>query len=233
MRRLTSAGHVTPSATAALGQPRTSVIPAQGKAFFSIQLACRTAQRDTTPMRTATSVSPATVLAGRVKGDTACSASPADQAGSSWEKSAYSSAGKDTTEKTPLASVRGATRTAGLVRAHGPQTACPAIRFSFCCAPRESVTAPAQSTTMQNKARRPVRDATRLVMHAKEKEHQVAYPVCGITISWEESAIQTVLLGNTEWERERNLPVQSVTRAAWNARDLASRTAPCALPTCF
>ena len=61
---------------------------------WQTQPACRTALRATTPMRTATAVCPATALVGRVKGDTACSASPANQAGSSWERSACPSAGK-------------------------------------------------------------------------------------------------------------------------------------------
>lgn len=55
---------------------------------------CRTVPRATTLMRTATDVSPATALVGRVKGDTAHSASPATQAHSSWKRSACCSAGK-------------------------------------------------------------------------------------------------------------------------------------------
>lgn len=55
---------------------------------------CRIALRATTLMKTATVVNPATALVGHVKGDTAHSASPAHQAGSSWERSACPSAGK-------------------------------------------------------------------------------------------------------------------------------------------
>lgn len=61
---------------------------------WQTQPVCRTAPKAITLMRTATGVSPATALVGHVKGDIACNASPADQAGSSWERSACPSAGK-------------------------------------------------------------------------------------------------------------------------------------------
>lgn len=114
---------------------------------------------------------PATAPVEHVKGDTACSASPADQAGSSWERSACLSAGKDIMQKTPLDGVRGVTRAASHAGAHSPLTAYLAIDFSFCSTPRESVIAPAQSITMQTGEHGPVRDATQLAMNAKEKEH--------------------------------------------------------------
>lgn len=63
--------------------------------------------------------------------------------------------------------MRNAARAARHVGARGPATACPAIRFSFCSAPRESVIAPAQSVTMWSKAHGRVRDATRPATNAK------------------------------------------------------------------
>lgn len=164
-------------------------------------------------MRTATDVPPATVLVGHVKGDTACNVSPAGQAGSSWERSACPGAGKGIMQKTPRDSVRGATRAARHAGAHSPPIVCLAIHFSFCSTPRESVIAPAQSITMQTKAHRSVRDATQRAKNVKEKENLNAYPVCGVTTYQEESVTQTVLWGNTEWERGRNLTVKNATRA--------------------
>lgn len=165
-------------------------------------------------MRTATGVPPATALVGHVKGDTACNVSPASQAGSSWERSACSSAEKDFMRKTPRSGVRGATGAARPAGAQGPQIACPAIHSSFSSDPRASVTAPAPSITMQSKAQRPVRDATQLVINAKDKQHWIVYPVCGVTTWWEESAPRTVLWGSTEWERGKNLTVENAMRAA-------------------
>lgn len=124
---------------------------------------------------------PATALVGHVKEDTVCSVSPADQAGSSWERSACPNAGKGIMQKTPRDGVRGVTRAARRAGARSPATAYLAIHFSFCSTPRESVIAPAQSITMQTKARRPVRDATQFAKNAKEKKYCNAYPVCGIT----------------------------------------------------
>lgn len=169
------------SASAALGPQRNSVTPAQGTDFFSTRSACRTAPRATTLMRTATSVSPATTPVGHVKGDAAHSASPANQVYSNWKRSASSTAGKGTTQKSPLDGARGAARAARHARARGPPTACPAIHFSFCSAPRESVTPPAQSITTRSKKPRRVRDATQPATNAKEKEHGIAYPACGVT----------------------------------------------------
>lgn len=73
----------------------------------------------------------------------------------------------DITQKTPLDGVRGATRAARPAGAHGPLTAWLATHFSFCSTPRESVTAPAQSITMQIKGQRPVRDAIRPARNVK------------------------------------------------------------------
>lgn len=181
MRQPWDASLATPSASAAWGPPTTSVTPAGRIAFFSTQPACRTALRATMLMRTATGVPPATALVGHVKGDAAHSASPARRAGSSWEKSACRNAGKDIMQKIPLDGVSGAARAARRAGAHSTQTACHVIHSSFCCAPGESVTAPAQSITMQTKAHRHVRGATQLARNAKEKECSVAYPVCGVT----------------------------------------------------
>lgn len=69
----------------------------------------------------------------------------------------------DITEKVPVAGVRSVTRAARHAGVRGPQTASLAIHFSFSCAPRDSVTAPAQSTTTQTNSHRPARDATQHV----------------------------------------------------------------------
>lgn len=96
-------------------------------------------------------------------------------------------------EKAPVVGVRGVTRAARHAGAHGPQTASLATSFSFFYAPRDSVTAPAQSTTTQINTHRPVRGATQLVTNVKERSHGIAYPVCGATTFWEECVPQNVL----------------------------------------
>ena len=73
----------------------------------------------------------------------------------------------DTMQEMPLDGVRGATGAAKPAGARGPQTACLGIHSSFCSAPRESVIAPACSTTTQSKAHRPVRGAIQLAINAK------------------------------------------------------------------
>lgn len=73
----------------------------------------------------------------------------------------------DIMQKIPLDGVSGAARAARRAGAHSTQTACHVIHSSFCCAPGESVTAPAQSITMQTKAHRHVRGATQLARNAK------------------------------------------------------------------
>lgn len=109
---------------------------------------------------------PATALAGPVKDHTACSASPADLAGFNWARSACCNAGMDIMEKAPVAGVRNVTRAVRHAGAHGPQTASLAISSSFSYAPRDSVTAPVPSTTMQTDIHRHVRGATQLVTSA-------------------------------------------------------------------
>lgn len=69
----------------------------------------------------------------------------------------------DIMEKAPVVGVRSATRAARHAGVRSPQTASLVIHFSFSCAPRDSVTAPAQSTTTQTNRHRPVRGATQRV----------------------------------------------------------------------
>lgn len=80
-----------------------------------------------------------------------------------------------TTQKSPLDAARGAARAARHARARGPPTACPAIHFSFCSAPRESVTPPAQSITTRSKKPRRVRDATQPATNAKVRAYLSFY----------------------------------------------------------
>lgn len=106
-------------------------------------------------MRTVMSVPPATALVGHVKEGAADSASPANQASSGWERSVCPSAGKDIMQKLPQVNVSDAIRAARAAGARDPQTVCLVIHFSSCCTPRESVGAPAQTTTMQTKENTP------------------------------------------------------------------------------
>lgn len=84
----------------------------------------------------------------------------------------------DITPKSPRDAVRNAARAARRVGARGPPTACPAICFSFCSAPRESVIAPAQTITMWSKAHGRVRDATRPAANAKVRVY-LSFAMCG------------------------------------------------------
>lgn len=72
----------------------------------------------------------------------------------------------DTMEKAPAVSVRSVTRAARHAGARCQQTASLAIHFSFSYAPRDSVSAPALSTTMQTNTHRPARGAIPLVTSA-------------------------------------------------------------------
>lgn len=72
----------------------------------------------------------------------------------------------DIMEKAPVVGVRNVTRVVRPAGVHSPQTASLAIHFSFSYAPRDSVTSPVPSTTMQTNMHRHVRDATQLVTSA-------------------------------------------------------------------
>lgn len=193
MRALTGVSRVTGSAPAARGLPRTSAIPALERLFFSTQPVLKAAQKATTLTRTVAGVCPATTPAGLVKDPTACIVTPADLAGSSWAKSACCNVGTDIMEKAPVVGVRSVTRAARHAGARSPQTARLVIHISFSCAPRGSVTAPAQSTTTQTNRRRPVRGATQRVTNVTERGYGIACPVCGATTFWEECVPRTVL----------------------------------------
>ncbi|KAG8519836.1 Proprotein convertase subtilisin/kexin type 5 [Galemys pyrenaicus] len=91
----------------------------------------------------------------------------------------------DTMQKTPLDGVRGVTRPARHAGVRGPQIACPAIHFSFCSAPRESVISAAHGITMQTKKHGLVNGATRPVTDARSERISQEAWVAGNSLSFE------------------------------------------------